>query len=77
MARKNSEPISMRQQKLRLLERLFDAGIATDEAIANLQPVEMLQISDITTEDLRLLCDLQDSVKNGKTISFLAANANV
>ena len=73
MARKSNE-ISVRQQKLRLLERIFDAGLVTDEAIANLQPVEMLQISDITTEDLRLLCDLQDSVKNGKTISFLAAN---
>lgn len=74
MARKNSEPISMRQQKLRLLERLFDAGIVTDDAIANLQPVDMLTISDITTDELRLLCDFQDSVKNGKIISFLASD---
>lgn len=69
-----AKTVSMRQQKLRLLDRLFDAGIKTDAAIMDLQPTDMLKVPDITTAEIRLLIDLQDSVRNNTTITFLGSD---
>ncbi len=66
-----AKQISVRTKKIKLLEKVIDAGLNTEEKIAGMTPAEMVQLPDITTEELRLLCDLQDSMKNGTLFTFL------
>ena len=66
-----AKQISVRTKKIKLLEKVIDAGLNTEEKIAEMTPAEMVQLPDITTEELRLLCDLQDSMKNGTLFTFL------
>jgi len=61
-----------RQKKLRLLERLMDAGVLTEKAILELSPLQMAQLPDITTEELGLLCTMVERVQAGTLFSYLS-----
>ena len=61
-----------RHKKLRLLERLMDAGVLTEKAILELSPLQMAQLPDITTEELGLLCTMVERVQAGTLFSYLS-----
>ncbi len=61
-----------RQKKVRLLERLMDAGVLTEKAILELSPLQMAQLPDITTEELGLLCTMVERVQAGTLFSYLS-----
>ena len=60
-----------RQKKLRLLERLMDAGILTEKVFLDLSPLQMAQLPDLTTEEIMILYQMLGSVKAGKLYSYL------
>ena len=64
---------TMRQKKLKLLEKVMNAGFMKEESVTAMTPADMVQLPDITTEELRLLCDLQDSIRSGSFYAFLCA----
>lgn len=68
-----AKQVSVRTKKMKLLEKVIDAGLTTEEKIIAMTPADMVQLPDITTEELRLLCDLQDSIKNGALFTFLCS----
>lgn len=65
--------VTLRQKKMKLLEKAMSAGLVTEEKITAMTPAEMVQLPDITTEELRLLCEMQESMKNGCFYAFLCA----
>lgn len=66
--------ISESQKRIKALSKLFDLSYTTDEAVSKLSAVDLLKIPDITTEELKLLCDLQENAKKGAVISFLSGS---
>ena len=68
-----AKQVSVRTKKMKLLEKVIDAGLTTEEKIIAMTPADMVQLPDITTEELRLLCDLQDSIKNGALFTFFCS----
>ena len=68
-----AKQVSMRAKKMKLVEKVISSGLTSEEKIIAMTPNDMVQLPDITTEDLRLLCDMQDSMKNGGFYAFLCA----
>ena len=68
-----AKQVSMRAKKLKLLEKVISAGLTSEEKIIAMTPADMVQFPEITTEELRLLCDLQDSMKSGSFYAFLCS----
>lgn len=68
-----AKQITLRQKKLKLLEKVMAAGLVKEADITAMTPADMVKLPDITTEELRLLCDMQDSVRSGSFYSFLCA----
>ncbi len=64
--------VSETQKRVKIIEKLISAGITTEERIKKLTPAELTGYKDITFADILLICELQESVKNNKVISFLA-----
>ena len=68
-----AKQVSMRAKKMKLLEKVISAGLTSEEKIIAMTPADMVQLPEITTEELRLLCDMQDSIKNNSFYAFLCA----
>ncbi len=68
-----AKQVSMRAKKMKLLEKVISAGLTSEEKIISMTPADMVQLPEITTEELRLLCDLQDSMKNNNFFAFLCS----
>ena len=68
-----AKQVSMRAKKMKLLDKVISAGLTSEEKIIAMTPTDMVQIPEITIEELRLLCDLQDSMKNNNFFAFLCS----
>ena len=68
-----AKQVSMRAKKMKLLDKVISAGLTSEEKIIAMTPTDMVQIPEITIEELRLLCDLQDSMKNNNFVAFLCS----
>ena len=68
-----AKQVSARAKKLKLVDKVISAGLTSEEKIISMTPAEMVQLPDITTEELRLLCEMQDSVKSGTFFSYLCS----
>lgn len=60
-----------RKTKLRVLNKLLDAGYDDEKAILGFG-IKDMQISGIRSEEIAIVIDLQEATKNHKVISFLA-----
>lgn len=58
--------------KLNILNRVIDFGADTEKKITALSIHEMLEIPNIKTPELKIILDLQDSIKKRETIAFLS-----
>lgn len=65
--------VSARVKKMKLVEKVISAGLTTEEKIIAMTPADMVQLPEITTEELRMLCDLQESMKAGAFYAFLCS----
>lgn len=61
------------QYKFEMIEKLALHGITTEEQIKNLTPTEALSMKDISFDDISLIHQIQECVKENKVFSFLTA----
>ncbi len=62
---------TLRQKKIKLLEKLMDANVLTEKQFPDLSPLQMAQLPDVTTEEIMILCQMLGSVKAGTLYSYL------
>ncbi|MBR0349306.1 MAG: hypothetical protein IIX16_06670 [Clostridia bacterium] len=61
------------QSKFEMIEKLALHGITTEEQIKKLTPKEALSMDEISFDDISLIHQIQDSVKENKVFSFLTS----
>ena len=64
---------TLRQKKIKLLEKLTIANVLTEKQLLDLSPLQMAQLPDVTTEEIMMLCQMLESVKAGTLYSYLCA----
>lgn len=57
---------------LRLITRLVESGITSEKQVMAMKLKEILSIPNITKQELTAVCDLQDAIKAGSLLAFLA-----
>ena len=57
---------------LRLITRLVESGITSEKTVMALKLKDILSIPNITKQELTAICDLQDAIKAGSLLAFLA-----
>lgn len=57
---------------LRLITRLVESDITSEKAVMALKLKDILSIPGITKQELTAICDLQDAIKAGSILAFLA-----
>ena len=62
----------MNKKNLRAVTKLIEAGITDEKEIVSLGISRLLEIPNITIQELSAISELQKAVKAGKVISFLA-----
>ncbi len=63
------------QNKMSLLQKLFDTGCVTEKQLQRLEMEDILVIPRITVEDMRKHVILQKCVKKNKLFSYLSGNS--
>lgn len=63
------------KKNLRAVTRLIEAGITDEKEIVSLGISRLLEIPNITIQELNAIIELQKAVKAGKVVSFLAGGA--
>lgn len=59
------------QQKVKVLNKLFDYGCNTEKKLQQLDMEKILQIPNITISDMTVIMELQKQTKINKLFSFL------
>ena len=57
---------------LRLLARLIETGITSEKQVLALKLKDILSFPHISKQELSAICDLQDAIKAGSIMAFLA-----
>ena len=57
---------------LRLITRLVETGITSEKQVMAMKLKDILSIPNITKQELTAVCDLQDAIKAGSLLAFLA-----
>jgi len=57
---------------LKLVTRLVEADIISEKAVTSMKLKDILSIPNITKQELSAICDLQDAIKTGSFLAFLA-----
>lgn len=60
-------------KKLRILERMIQSGIRTEDDFKQITPQSLAKLDDLSFDDVLLVHEMQESVKKGRLLSFLAA----
>lgn len=60
------------QQKTRVLNKLFSAGVKTEKDLQKLTLENILEIKNITIPEMAIITELQKQVKSGTLYSYLA-----
>ena len=64
------------QKRLKTLEKLIALGVANEEDVKKLTLESLSKDSTITINDMPLVCEMIESVKNGRLFSFIASGVN-
>ena len=62
---------------LRLLARLIETGITSEQQVLALKLKDILSLPHISKQELSAICDLQDAIKAGSIMAFLATPENM
>lgn len=68
--RKSEEELAL-QRKVKVMAKLFANGCRTESELQSLSMAAILKIQGITMDDLRIIMELQKSVKNRSLYSYL------
>ncbi len=64
------------QQKVKVLNKLFEANCKTEKDLQALGIEELLKIPNITIQDMTVITELQKQVKANKLFSYLGGGSN-
>ena len=67
MAEKNSL-----QQKVKVMGKLFDAGVTTEKGLQEMSTGQMIGIDAITIPEIGMILEFQKNVKSNHLYSYLA-----
>ena len=59
------------QKAVKVINKIFDAGITEEKEISALPLDEILEIQGITVAEIGMINDLQKAIKANKVITFL------
>lgn len=59
------------QQKIKVINKLVDAGCDTEKKLAKLDMPSILNIKGISILDMNIIMKLQETTKGGKMFSYL------
>lgn len=76
MASKRNTTVLTLQQKVKVLQKLFDSGCKTEKDLKALNLQSLLQIPDITVPDMTVITELQEQVAKNKLFSYLGGGAD-
>jgi hypothetical protein len=63
--------MAVNQKAVKVLNKIFEAGLTEEKAIAAMTMDDILSMQGITVADITLINELQKSIKGNKVISFL------
>ena len=72
MADKNSL-----QQKVKLMGKLFDAGIVSEKSLQDMSTEQMIGIDAITIPEIGMILEFQKNVKSNHLYSYLAEGRRI
>lgn len=64
------------QQKVKVLNKLFEADCKTEKDLQALGIEELLKIPNITIQDMTVITELQKQIKANKLFSYLGGGSN-
>lgn len=64
------------QQKVKVLNKLFDSGCNTEKKLQQLDMESILKIPGITIPDMTIIMELQKQTKANKLFSYLGGGSN-
>ena len=76
MASKRNTTVLTLQQKVKVLQKLFDSGCKTEKDLKALNLQSILQIPDITVPDMTVITELQEQVTKNKLFSYLGGGTD-
>lgn len=76
MASKRNTTVLTLQQKVKVLQKLFNSGCKTEKDLKALNLQSILQIPDITVPDMTVITELQEQVAKNKLFSYLGGGAD-
>lgn len=69
-----AKQLSNTQKKMRIFEKVQSLNFKNEKEFAAMKPAQMLEaFPDISTEEFRMLCELQESVITNTLFSYLCA----
>lgn len=71
MAKKLNVNDAAVQQKMRVLMKLRDSCIRSEKDLQGMTAETMLAVKDVNMDEMHIIVELQNSVKNGKLFSYL------
>lgn len=76
-ARRMSKKNNMLNKKPQILKDLIIAGVLTEDDLKKLTPQDLLKNPAISFSDIKLISEMQKSVKNNKLLTYLSKDINV
>ena len=64
------------QNKVKVLNKLFDSGCDTEKKLQQLDMEAILKIPNITIPDMGVIMELQKNTKSGKLFSYLGGGSD-
>ena len=64
------------QNKVKVLNKLFDSGCDTEKKLQQLDMESILKIPNITIPDMGVIMELQKNTKSGKLFSYLGGGSD-
>lgn len=64
------------QQKIKVLNKLFESGCDTEKKLQQLDMEAILKIPNITIPDMSVIMELQKQTKSGKLFSYLGGGSD-
>lgn len=59
------------KQKIKVLNKLFGAGISGEKDILALGLADIAAMTSISKNEISVICELQNAIKSNRVISFL------
>lgn len=73
--KKMAKAITLKQKKIKVLEMLLAAGIKGNSEFLAMSAADMVNsFPDLKTDEFRVICDMQDAVREKKLFSYLCSD---